>query len=165
MTSADFVAVNFRLWRQQRRTRFNHWLLGLALLLLAVSVAVDVVQNGRITNQGTLAMLAVGLLYGLLRMVLVRYQLRRGFAKNPANQQPIDFAFDTDRLRGSSSAGTFAVRWNQLQRAIRVGDDWLLLYPNDAACYYLDLRRLQAPATPAELLALLREQQVPVVEL
>lgn len=164
MTSDDFVAVNFRLWQQQRRTRFNHWLLGVALLLLAASIAFDVVQNGRVTNRGTLVMLAVGLLYGLLRMALVRYQLRRGFAKNPANQQPIDFAFDADRLRGSSSSGSFKVRWNQLQRAVWVSD-WLLLYPSEAACYYLDLRRLQAPATPADVLALLREQQVPVIEL
>ena len=108
-------------------------------------------------------MLAVGLLYGLLRMALVRYQLRRGFAKNPASQEPIDFAFDTDQLRGSSSGGSFAVRWNQLQRAVRVGS-WLLLYPSDMACYYVDLRHLQTPATPADVLALLREQQVPVRE-
>ncbi|SHL47852.1 hypothetical protein SAMN02746009_02806 [Hymenobacter psychrotolerans DSM 18569] len=164
MTSADFIAVNFRMWQRQRRTRFNHWLLGAALLLLAASVALDVMQNGQLTNQGTVVVLAVGLLYGLLRAGLVRYQLRRGFARNPVAQQPIDFALDADQLRGNSASGSFGVRWNQLQRAIRVGD-WLLLYRSEAACYYLDLRRLQAPATPADALALLREQQVSVVEL
>ena len=47
MTADDYVAVNFRLWRARPRTRFNHWLLAAAVLLLGVSVGLEVWQYGR----------------------------------------------------------------------------------------------------------------------
>lgn len=49
-------------------------------------------------------------------------------------------------------------------RAGRVGPHWLL-YPTGAACYYLDLRGLQPPATAPDVLALLHRHLVPVQQL
>ncbi|WP_156108984.1 hypothetical protein [Hymenobacter sp. APR13] len=165
MTADEFVTVNFRLWRQRPRTRFNHWLLGLAVLLLAGSVALDICRTGHISNQSTVVFLAVAVLYALVRMQLVRYQLRRGYARNTGLHAPISFELDAERLRGRSADGHFEARWQVLRRAVWVHPDWLLLYPTEAACYYLDLRRLQAPATPEQVLALLLQHQIPVQEL
>ena len=162
MTADEFVAVNFRLWRQRPRTRFNHWLLGLAVLLLAGSVALDVARAGRLSNQSTAVFLAVAVLYALVRMQLVRYQLRRGYARNTGLHTPISFELDAEQLRGRSADGHFEVRWRVLRRAVWAHPDWLLLYPTEAACYYLDLRRLQTPATPGQVLALLQQHQIPV---
>lgn len=164
MTADEFVAVNFQLWQKRPRTKLNHWLLGLALLLLGVSVALEVVRTGRISNWSTVAVLAVGVLYGLLRMQLVRYQLRRGYDKNTVLRVPVDFTFDAEMLRGQSTDGRFEARWRTLRRAVWVQPNWLLLYPTEAACYYVDLRRVQAPGTPEQLLVLLKEANVPIVE-
>ncbi len=164
MTADEFVAVNFRLWRKRPRTKLNHGLLGLALLLLGISVALDVVRTGYVSNWSTVAVLAVGVLYGLFRMQLVRYQLRRGYVKNTALHIPVDFSFDAEMLRSQSTDGCFEARWHTVRRAVWVRPDWLLLYPTEVACYYVDLRRVQTPNTPEQLLSLVRHAGVPVVE-
>ncbi len=162
MTADEFVAVNFRLWRKQRRTLFNYLLLGAALALLGMSVALDIAANKQVTNWGTASVLVVGLLYGLLRMQLVRYQLRRGYAKNTGLREPTNFTFDTQMLWGQSTNSHFEAPWSIMRRAAWVQPNWLLLYPTETACYYVDLRRLQAPSTPEQLLALVREAGIAV---
>ncbi|WP_375434754.1 hypothetical protein [uncultured Hymenobacter sp.] len=165
MTANEFVAVNFRLWQQQSATRRRHWLLGAALFLLSVSVGLDAAQNGRISNSNTVLFLGLGALYGLFRLRLVRYQLRRGYAKNVVLHAPTDFTFDAEMLRGHTDNSRFEARWSAMRRAVWVKPNWLLLYPTETACYYVDLRRLQAPATPEQLLALVREAGISVREL
>ncbi|MBT2556561.1 hypothetical protein J7E24_02080 [Hymenobacter sp. ISL-91] len=159
--SADaFVAVNFRLWRARPATRRMYWLLGAALLLLAVSVGLDFGQNGRLTSTFTPVFLGVGVAYGLLRLALVRWQLRRGYQRQPALQHPIDFTLTDTEIIGRSVLGQFSGQWQLIRRAVWVGADWLLLYPTEAACYYLDLRCLQAPATRADVARLLERHQL-----
>jgi len=162
MTADEFVAVNFRLWQKRTRTRFNHWLLGLALLLFGLSVSSDFARTGYISNWGTVAVLAVGALYAFFRVQLVRYQLRRGYSKNTGLRVPTDFTFDTEMLRGQSADGRFEARWRTLRRAVWVQPNWLLLYPTEAACYYVDLRQAQAPGTAEQLLALVQDMGVHV---
>ena len=161
MTADDYVAVNFRLWRARPRTRFNHWLLAAAVLLLGVSEGLEVWQYDRPQTTSTLAFLAVAILYGLFRFSLVRYQLRRGYARNTAAQHPTDFTLTDSEIIGRSEVGQFSGHWRLIRRAVWVGSDWFLLYPTEAACYYLDLRRLQPPATPADVAALLERHQIP----
>jgi hypothetical protein len=164
MTADEFVAVNFRLWQKRPRTKLNHWLLGAALLLLGVSVALDVIQTGHVSNWSTVAVLAMGILYALVRMAIVRYELRRGYVKNTGLRVPVDFSFDAEMLRGRSTDGRFEGRWRTLRRALWVSPNWLLLYPTEAACYYVDLRCVQAPSTPEQLLSLVKDAGVPIVE-
>ena len=164
MTANEFVAVNFRLWRRQPATRRSHWLLGTAVLLLSVGVGLDIAQNGRISNSSTVVFLVVGVLYGLFRLGLVRYQLRRGYVKNTGLHHPIDFTFTAETLRGNSADGHFEARWRPLRRAAWVKPHWLLLYPTATACYYVDLRCLQAPGTPEQLLALVKDAGISVRE-
>ncbi|HLK96941.1 MAG TPA: hypothetical protein VK364_04170, partial [Hymenobacter sp.] len=158
MTAAEFVTVNFRLWLRQPATRRNHWILGTALVLLAVSVGLDIIRTGHISSWNTLAFLGVGVLYGLLRTSLVRYQLRRGYSRNAALRDPISFVFDANMLRGHGATGRFEIPWSKVRRAVWVRPNWLLLYPNETGCFYVDLRQLQAPTTPDGLLALVRNQ-------
>ncbi|UOR05992.1 hypothetical protein MUN82_02550 [Hymenobacter aerilatus] len=166
MSADEFVAVNFRLWRAAPATRRNHWILGVGLALLTVSLVLELLDTqGHITTWSTPVLLVVGVAYGLLRAALVRRQLRRGYQQNTVLQQPADFILTDKELQGNSPTGTFRTPWSTLQRAIRVGPNWLLLYPTHAACYYLDLRRLVLPATPTAVEALLAQHSVPVRQL
>jgi hypothetical protein len=165
MTADEFVAVNFRLWQKRPRTKLNHWLLGAALLILSIGVGRDIARFGHVTEWGGVTFLLVGVLYALIRMAIVRYELRRGYAKNTGLRVPTDFTFDSEMLRGQSPDGRFETHWRRLRRAVWLQPDWLLLYPTEAACYYVDLRRIQAPGTPDKLLTLVKEVGVPVVEM
>ncbi|MBT9394336.1 hypothetical protein KLP40_14290 [Hymenobacter sp. NST-14] len=161
MSADDYVAVNFRLWQARPRTRFNHWLLAAAGLLLGVSVGLEVWEFGRPQTISTLVFLAVAVLYGLFRFALARYQLRRGYARQTAVQQPTDFTLTATEIIGRNALGQFSGPWKRIRRAVWAGPDWLLLYPSETACYYLDLRRLRPPATPADLAALLEHHRIP----
>ena len=160
LSANDYVAVNFRLWRARSATRRNHWLLGAAILLLSISIGLDLWPDGRLERTSTFIFLAIAVAYGLARFGLVRYQLRRGYARNAVLQQPIDFRLTNAEIIGRSKLGQFSGKWPRIRRAVWVGPDWLLLYPIETACYYLDLRRLQAPATPADLARLLEQHQI-----
>ncbi|RSK42422.1 hypothetical protein [Hymenobacter perfusus] len=165
LSAEEFVAVNFRLWRARPRTRLNHWILGAAVALLGVSVGLDLYQHGQLTQPSTLVFLAVAVLYALFRAGLVRYQLRRGYAKNPTLQQPVEFTLTATEIIGRSALGQFSGKWALIRRAVWVQPHWLLLYPTEAACYYLDLRRLQPPATASEVAALLTRHNIPQPQL
>ena len=164
LISADeYVAVNFRLWRRAPATRRNHWLLGVALVLLAASVGAQLL--GRAPD-GAFAwsspvLLAVGLAYGALRPLLVLRLLRRTYNGSKAMHTPIDYELTAAALCGQSALGRFEVPWTSLRQATWAQPDWLLLYPVETACYYLDLRRLPAPTAPADVAALLVEHRVP----
>ncbi|MBX0291983.1 hypothetical protein K3G63_16140 [Hymenobacter sp. HSC-4F20] len=161
LSADEFVAVNFRLWRARPRTRLNHWILGAAIALLSVSLGLEVYQSGRLPQSSSLVFLAVAVGYALLRFGLVRYQLRRGYAKNTAAHQPTDFTLTDTEIRGRSALGQFSGKWSLIRRAVWVRPHWLLLYPTEASCYYLDMRRLQAPATPDAVEQLLATHQIP----
>ncbi|AMJ66174.1 hypothetical protein [Hymenobacter sp. PAMC 26628] len=167
LASADeYVAVNLRLWWHSPATRRNHWLLGVALALLAVSVGGQLL--GRAPD-GAFAwsspvLLAVGLAYGAARPLLVRRLLRRTYNGSEAMHTPIDYELTAAALCGRSALGHFEVPWASLRRAVWVRPDWLLLYPTEAACYYLDLRRLPAATPPTAVAALLTQHQVPQAE-
>ncbi|GAB3637155.1 hypothetical protein GCM10027422_27450 [Hymenobacter arcticus] len=64
-------------------------------------------------------------------------------------------------LCGQSQLSAIESRWAGLLHARLLGP-WLLRYITEAACYYLDLRRLPPPATEADVLALLQAQGVAV---
>jgi hypothetical protein len=163
MSADEYVAVNFRLWRAQPSTRRNNWVLGAALALLSISLLLTLQQDHwQITSWSAPSFLAVGVLYALLRAWLVRWMLRKGYAKNTVLQEPIDFTLSPDEILGRSGLGQFTGKWTNISRAVLVQPHWLLLYPNEAACYYLDMRCLQAPATLQEVEHLLAHHQIPL---
>ncbi|MCA8829140.1 hypothetical protein [Hymenobacter pini] len=161
LSADEFVAVNFRLWRARPRTRLNHWILGAAVMLLGVSVGLDVYSNSHLAQPSTAVLLGVAVLYAALRFGLVRYQLRRGYAKNTAAHHPTSFTLTQSEIIGRSTLGQFSGKWQVIRRAVWVQPHWLLLYPTEAACYYLDLRKLEAPAIPADVAALLEHHRIP----
>lgn len=163
----EYVAVNFRLWWRAPATRRNHWLLGLALVLLAASVGAQLL--GRAPD-GAFAwsspvLLAVGLAYGAARPLLVLRLLRRTYLGSEAMHTPVDYELTAAALCGRSELGRFEVPWTSLRQATWVRPDWLLLYPAEAACYYLDLRRLPATTPPTAVAALLTQHRVPQAEI
>lgn len=165
MTADEYVAVNYRLWGQQPRTRRVTWLLNVAILLLTISFGLGIwqwVQNPTTdVFWGFLPAWGLALLYAWWRSWQVKRQLRRGYAQNAALREPIDYEFNADSIITRSAAGEFVTRWKKLRYAVHVGN-WLLLYPQQAACYYVDLRRLTEPAKPRDLEALLDEKGIAV---
>lgn len=159
LTADDYVALNFQLWQKRPATRRTFWLLGAAALLLLVSVGLDVARHGTVSNRATLAFLAVAALYGLFRRQLTRYLLRRGFRVQPA----VDYILTPTDIRVRSEQRQVSVAWNQVREAVWIGPHWMLLFPKApaSACYYLDLRRLEAPATAAEVQQLVTRHGVP----
>ncbi|MBD2715577.1 hypothetical protein KBK19_11065 [Microvirga sp. STR05] len=49
--------------------------------------------------------------------------------------------------------------WQKFYR-IRHIESWVLLYPNQEFCYYLDLRNVQPPATASQVLNLLTKHKL-----
>lgn len=163
LSKEEYVTVNYLLWRSLPRTRRNNWILGVALLLLAISFGISWYQAKGYPPQGSgLWLLLVGLLYGLGRSQLTRWLLGRGYAQNQAVlATPTGFTLTAEEIRGESALGQFSGKWTLIRRAVWVESNWLLLYPTETACYYLDLRQLRAPATPSDLEQLLRANQIP----
>lgn len=167
MPAAEFVAVNYRLWQQAPATRRTTWLVRLAFLMLSVSLLLNLYQHqqtGTPLAQTTPVFLGVALLYAWWRPWQVKRLLRQGYRANPVLQQPTTYHFDAAGFAGESPAGRFAARWDTIRRVVRVGD-WLLLYPSATACNYVDLRRIVAPGTPAELVRLLAARSIAVQQL
>lgn len=165
MSASEYVAVNTRLWRKRPRTWLNDGLLAMAVVVLGSSLVLNWLNPyPRPTDRGTVLLLVVALGYALGRKALVRWQLRRGYVANVGLQAPIDFFFTSDELRGHSTLGKFSSVWATVRRAVQVGD-WLLLYPTQSACYYVDTRLLAAPATPADLWQLLETHHIPLQRL
>ena len=159
LTADDYVALNFRLWQARLATRRTFWLLGAAAVLLLVSVGLDVARHGTVSNRATLAFLAVAGLYVLFRRQLTRYLLRRGFRPQP----PVGYTLTPTEIQVRSGQRQSLLSWEQLREAVWVGANWLLLLPQAPAgsCYYLDVRRLEAPAAAADVAALLTQRGVP----
>ncbi|MDU0371777.1 hypothetical protein ACFPAF_15345 [Hymenobacter endophyticus] len=160
LTTDDYVALNFRLWQLQPATRGIKWRLGLLILLLSLSVGLDVLQNGRLEHVFVVIFLGVLVVCAFSLPLLTRYQLRRGYARNPMPAPSISYLLTDTEVIQQSPLGTFPVQWPKIQRAMWVGHNWLLLYPNELGSYYLDMRRLQPPATPAEVAALLTRHNI-----
>ena len=165
MTADDYVAVNYQLWRRQPRTRRVTWLLTVAILLLTISFGLGVWQWLRNPTTdvfwGFLPAWALALVYAWWRSWQVKRQLRQGYTQNTALREPIDYLFNEESITSRSAAGEFIIRWQKLRYAVHVGN-WLLLYPQQAACYYIDLRRLVEPSKPRDLEKLLDEKGVAV---
>ncbi|MBC6988465.1 MULTISPECIES: hypothetical protein [Hymenobacter] len=165
MSADEYVAVNYELWRRQPRTRRLNWLLYIALVLLTISLVLGIWQYVRNSaaeiSWGFVPVWALAVAFAIWRPWQVKQLLRRGYAQNAGLHQPIDYQFDTKSIKGSSVAGTFETRWKALHHAVCVGD-WLLLYPSQVACYYVDTRRVIGPATPDDLLELVHEQGLAV---
>ena len=167
MTADEYVAVNYKLWSQQPRTRRVTWLLYVSIALLTISFGLGIWQGLRNPDTdvfwGFLPAWGLALAYAWWRQWRVKRALREGYDKNPALRQPIDYLFTPDVITSQSAVGQFTIHWPSLHHAVHV-DDWLLLYPKQLACYYVDLRRLVAPATTNSLLELLDEKGIAVYQ-
>jgi len=165
MTADEYVAINYQLWSRQPRTRRVTWLLYVSILLLTISFGLGIWQWVRHPATevfwGFLPAWGLALVYAWWRQWNTKRRLRQGYVQNTALHKPVDYMFDTDAIISRSAAGQFIIRWQTLRHAVYVGD-WLLLYPRQLACYYVDLRRLVAPATPDDLEDLLDEKEVAV---
>ena len=163
ISADEFVALQYRLWRQQQRIRLNGWIIGGWVLLMAGFLVRDLVAYGGLAEYYTPAAIAFGVVALLVRGPLARRQFRRYYARTPALASATRFELSPEGLRGQGQLSSMQNRWASFTQARLLGS-WLLLYVSEASYYYLDLRRLLPPATPADVLALLRAQGVAVRE-
>ncbi|MCB2377706.1 hypothetical protein LGH70_08945 [Hymenobacter sp. BT635] len=163
LSKADYVAINHRMWNQRLGTRRSNWLLVGALALLTIGTVYTLVRNsGQLTSWTNPALLLVGIVFLVGRAQFVRWLMRRGYEKSRAQlSRSIVYTLRPNELRGQSELVQFSVQWSAIKKAAWVKPHWLLLYPSEAACYYLDLRCLPAAATAADIEQILAAQQIP----
>lgn len=162
LTEAEFVQLQIRLWRQRPRTRLAGALLLLWLAAMGYFVVRDYLTHHRLTDYFTAGLLLVGIGVAFAREPLVRRQLRRYYARTPALASPAHFELSAAGVRGRGRLSEFETQWGGILQA-RISGPWLLLYITEATYHCLDLRRLQPPATEADVRALLAAQGVRVV--
>ncbi|PJJ59178.1 hypothetical protein [Hymenobacter chitinivorans] len=162
LSPADYVSINYRLWNQRMSTRRSNWLLGGALTLLAISVVYTLGQNSwQLTSWTNPVLLAAGLAFLVGRGQFVRWLLRRGYEKSRAGlSRSMVYTLLPNELQGQSELVQFSLHWSAIRKAVWVEPHWLLLYPTEAACYYLDLRCLPAPTSLADVRELLMAQAI-----
>ena len=162
LSEAEFVALQYRLWRQRPRTRLAGWLLTLWLAAMSYFVVRDWLTYHALTDYYTAALLVFGIAAAFARGPLVRRQLRRYYVRTPGLASPARFELRAEGLSGQGRLSTIETQWAGIMQA-RVVGHWLLLYVTEATYHCLDLRRLQAPATEADVRALLAAQGVRLV--
>lgn len=162
LTADEFVALQYGLWRKRPRTRLAGWLLLLWVSAMSYFVVRDYLTYHQLTDYFTPTILAVGIVAAFLRGWLVRWQLRRYYARTPALGSPARFELSEAGLRGQGRLSRTETQWAGIVQAQVVGH-WLLLYITEATYHCLDLRRLQPPATEADVRALLQAQGVRLV--
>ncbi|TGE25443.1 hypothetical protein E5K00_09715 [Hymenobacter aquaticus] len=100
---------------------------------------------------GWLVLATVGTALGLLHQW---WEYRRAYRQGPAQQASTSFAAEARGIYVEQAGKRRFYRWQEFYSIQPVGH-WLLLYTSVEHCYYLDLNRIEQPATADELRALL----------
>ncbi|UOQ74605.1 hypothetical protein [Hymenobacter cellulosilyticus] len=163
LSENDYLTINYGLWNKRLGTRRSNWLLGGGLTLLAIGFVLTLHQNHwRLSSWTTPVLLMVGFLFLVGRASVVRWLMRRGYKKSHAAlSRPTVYTLTPDEFQGQSELVQFSLQWSAIKKAVWVQPHWLLLYPTEVACYYLDLRCLPAPATTADIRQILAAHQIP----
>ncbi|RSK42421.1 hypothetical protein [Hymenobacter perfusus] len=109
-------------------------------------------------RQGIVMYVLLLVIFTPLGLLHQRRKYRRAFREFQAQPRPLSFRVSETGLAVQWPQGWQRLPWYNLTRVQQVGD-WLLLYPGPDFCYYLDLRRVPAPYTPVDVLALIGKRE------
>jgi hypothetical protein len=88
------------------------------------------------------------------------FEYRRAFRQHAKAQLATSFELNADTVVIQQENHHRTLGWRDFY-SIQHVSDWVLLYTSVEHCYYLNLKQVQAPATAADVLSLLRQGPVP----
>ncbi|MBD2715567.1 hypothetical protein KBK19_11015 [Microvirga sp. STR05] len=129
------------------------WVAGWILLLLAgIWLAPELWQRYLRLALFASLITVIGLLYQ-------RYEYRKAFRQSPTAGLNTRFEVLETGIIVEHEGRFTTFLWREFYR-IRHIESWVLLYPNQEFCYYLDLRNVQPPATASQVLNLLTKHKL-----
>ncbi|WP_155832848.1 hypothetical protein [Hymenobacter swuensis] len=151
----------FRRIQQHILLRQRWWLYALVLgYLLYTTWFADTASSSVLFKAGIstfLIMLMVGVL-----MFANRVLLKHSFSKIPLYQQPATYTLSESGIALRTPLLQSSSAWHTVHSARKVGD-WYFLANKNQQGYLLDSRRIQAPATEADLRALLQHYGIAIL--
>lgn len=145
----------FRRIQQQHLLRKLWW-----IVVLVLAYPLYVIWAGEKGNFSTLTGKLIGtLLFAGLMVGAVLYgaksALQRNFESAPFFRYPTTFQLDDTGIHASNATVNSQLNWSVLHSARQFGP-WYVITDKNNQGYLLDSRRIQAPATEADLRALLQ---------
>ncbi|AII50985.1 hypothetical protein [Hymenobacter sp. APR13] len=109
--------------------------------------------------RGYIRLLLIGSLFTAAGLWYRGREYRRAFRQSPTAGLNTRFEIIESGVVVEHQGRFTTFLWPELYR-VRHLRPWLLLYPNPEYCYYLDLRNVNPPASAADVLQLLEQQQL-----
>lgn len=112
-----------------------------------------------VLKQNPLGMLFM--LFFLLLPVLLVWGTWRQYQASSLLHNPADYVLDTTGVSVRGPAINTDLAWPAFTRADQIGS-WVLLQASEQSTFFLNLQQIAAPATPAEVLGLLKSGGVSI---
>ncbi|GGF19480.1 hypothetical protein [Hymenobacter cavernae] len=161
----EYVRVAKQRWYQQPQNRRSLWTLSLgAAFWLYILYAEWLKSPDRLSTWLVIALVVVvGLLFylGYWRPRQVVKHFTKAYAETPSISLPTDYTFGISSVRSINSRSSAEVQYELFSHVERI-ENWLILFTTPAIGYFIDLRRISAPATANDLIRLLREKGLKV---
>ncbi|GAB3227445.1 hypothetical protein GCM10027346_10810 [Hymenobacter seoulensis] len=112
-------------------------------------------------NGKFLGWMMVATLFTGLSLLYQWWEYHRAYRTYAAKPKPTAFTLTAEGVRVEAQSGVQYYRWESFYRVQQI-QDWILFYTSVEDCYYLDLRQVQLPTTPQDVLNLLPLREVAV---
>ncbi|RTQ46209.1 hypothetical protein EJV47_22000 [Hymenobacter gummosus] len=143
-------------WRFTLKTKPSMWLVVFPLLSIVSLVRGAVAGDAQPTANPGLALLQ---LVGIAAVLLIPYQMWRTYRRAPLLSGFNRYEFNADGLLLQNDVQQSQLAWVALLRFHRFGR-WILLLSGEQVGVYIDLDRVQAPHTAADVLRLLEQHGI-----
>jgi branched-subunit amino acid ABC-type transport system permease component len=144
-------------WRFTLKTNPGMWLLLLPLLSV-VSVVANLIARPHLlrelTNEPPIPLLIIA-----VALLLIPFQMYRRYRRTPLLSGCTSYELSDAGLKIMAEQQTLQLQWVALPRAFRFGH-WLFLASGPQQGFFVDLRRVQAPYAPDNVLRLLRHHGI-----
>ncbi|RSK42419.1 hypothetical protein [Hymenobacter perfusus] len=150
--------LEFRQIQQHMLLRQRWWIYVLLLGYLLYTAWFADTASTSVPFKIGLTAFFIALLVGML-VFANRVLLKRSFNKIPLHQQPVTYTLSETGIALHSRALQSTSAWHTVHSARKVGD-WYFLANKNQQGYLLDSRRIQAPATEADLRALFQQHGI-----
>jgi hypothetical protein len=162
----EYATVAAQQWLSRPKYRWPLWVYGLSALVMLLVAAMRLWARAQNPAEPwpvfELVWVALIGFYALWwRRQRLEQHYRKSYRSSAQAQAPSTYRFGEDSVENVSTLGQSTLRYAALTKAV-VRGKWLLLYFSDHGFAFVDLTRVQSPATPEDLLGLLRRQGVAV---
>ncbi|OON68788.1 hypothetical protein [Hymenobacter sp. CRA2] len=166
ISEAEFATIATEQWLSQPKNRWVLWIYGLSGVVFLVLAGLRLWERAEDPTAPWPVFELIWVAFILLYVFWWRpYRLRQFFRKNyrssAASQAACTYHFREDEIDNISDLARGSVRYEALVKARQRGR-WLLLYFSDSGYAFIDVDKIQPPATAADLHQLLQQKGVNV---